>query len=169
MSRTPTQSTSPRSPRRVRGRILAAAALTALSGIVAAGIPAVTANAVTGPGRTSDVVKESLERLVTGDHFPAALAAVQNTKERTRHYTAGVANLKTGAKVPVDGQVRIASNTKMFTAVVVLQLVGEGKIGLDEPIETYLPGLVRGEGIDGRAAHRHASRPQPFHDRTAGR
>ncbi|MBC6456646.1 beta-lactamase family protein [Actinomadura sp. HBU206391] len=113
-------------------------------------MPAAAASAATGPGRTSDVVKKSLERLVTGDHFPAALAAVQDAKGRTRHYTAGVADLKTRAKVPVDGQVRIASNTKMFTAVVVLQLVGEGKIDLDAPIETYLPGLVRGEGIDGR-------------------
>jgi CubicO group peptidase (beta-lactamase class C family) len=27
----------------------------------------------------------------------------------------------------------------MFTSTVVLQLVGEGKVGLDAPIETYLP------------------------------
>jgi D-alanyl-D-alanine carboxypeptidase len=46
--------------------------------------------------------------------------------------------------------VRIGSNTKTFTAVVVLQLVGEGKIGLDVAVDSYLPGLVRGEGIDGR-------------------
>ncbi|WP_291414900.1 serine hydrolase [Actinophytocola sp.] len=43
-------------------------------------------------------------------------------------------------------QVRIASNTKMYTATVVLRLVGEGKIDLDAPIETYLPNLVRGDG-----------------------
>ena len=33
--------------------------------------------------------------------------------------------------------------------MVILQLVQEGKITLDEPIETYLPGLLHGEGIDG--------------------
>ena len=32
--------------------------------------------------------------------------------------------------------------------MVILQLVQEGKITLDEPIETYLPGLLHGEGID---------------------
>jgi D-alanyl-D-alanine carboxypeptidase len=32
----------------------------------------------------------------------------------------------------------------------VLQLVGEGKISLDAPVDTYLPGLLRGDGIDGR-------------------
>ncbi|MGA5822440.1 serine hydrolase domain-containing protein [Kitasatospora sp. NPDC094028] len=30
-----------------------------------------------------------------------------------------------------------------------LRLVGEGRVGLDEPVETYLPNVVRGEGIDG--------------------
>ena len=38
----------------------------------------------------------------------------------------------------------------MFTAMVVLQLVGEGRVELDAPIERYLPRLVRGKGIDGR-------------------
>ena len=52
--------------------------------------------------------------------------------------------------MPRNAHVRIGSNTKTFTAVVVLQLVGEGRVGLDEPVETYLPGLVRGDGIDGR-------------------
>lgn len=59
-------------------------------------------------------------------------------------------DLATGAKVPNDGQVRMGSTTKTFTAVVVLQLVAEGKVGLEEKVDTHLPGLVRGEGIDGR-------------------
>jgi D-alanyl-D-alanine carboxypeptidase len=45
--------------------------------------------------------------------------------------------------------VRIGSNTKTFTAVVVLQLVGEGRIDLDATVERYLPGVVRGKGNDG--------------------
>ncbi|MGW0391006.1 serine hydrolase domain-containing protein [Streptomyces sp. NPDC003042] len=97
-----------------------------------------------------DAVGRGLERLVNDDWFPAALAATVGRDGRTRNYTAGVADLRTGAKVPVDGQVRAGSNTKTFTATVVLQLVGEGKIALDAPIEEYLPNLVRGEGIDGR-------------------
>ncbi|WUS43037.1 beta-lactamase family protein [Kitasatospora sp. NBC_01250] len=97
-----------------------------------------------------DAVQQGLNALLHNDGVPAALAGVQGRDGRIRTYTAGVGDLATGAKVPVDGQVRIGSNTKTFTAVVVLQLVGEGKIGLDEPIETYLPGLVRGDGIDGR-------------------
>lgn len=95
-------------------------------------------------------VQQRLDGLVHDDGFPAALAAVRDRKGHIRDYTAGVGDLKTRAKVPVDGQVRIGSNTKTFTSVVVLQLVGEGKVGLDRPIETYLPTLIRGKGIDGR-------------------
>ncbi|CAN94029.1 hypothetical protein predicted by Glimmer/Critica [Sorangium cellulosum So ce56] len=97
-----------------------------------------------------DVVQQGADRLVRDDKFPAVLVAVRDRDGQTRHYTAGVGDLETGASVPVDGQVRIGSNSKPFTAVVVLQLVGEGKVDLDAPIETYLPDLVRGDGIDGR-------------------
>ncbi|MFJ9468017.1 serine hydrolase domain-containing protein [Streptomyces caniferus] len=98
----------------------------------------------------ADTVQQGLNALVHTDGLPAALASVKDREGRTRTYTAGVGDLATGSKVPRDGQVRIGSNTKTFTAVVVLQLVGEGKIRLDAPVDTYVPGLVRGEGIDGR-------------------
>ncbi|MFI5831273.1 serine hydrolase domain-containing protein [Streptomyces sp. NPDC051578] len=98
---------------------------------------------------SADAVQRSLNGLVRDEGVPAALASVQGRDGRTRTYTAGVGDLTTGSKVPRDGQVRIGSNTKAFTAVVVLQLVGEGKIGLDTMVDTYLPGLVRGDGIDG--------------------
>ncbi|MGX1885461.1 serine hydrolase domain-containing protein [Streptomyces sp. NPDC055287] len=97
-----------------------------------------------------DTVQQGLSALVHSDGLPAALASVKDRGGRTRTYTAGVGDLATGSKVPKDGQVRIGSSTKTFTAVVVLQLVGEGRIGLDATVDTYLPGLVRGEGIDGR-------------------
>ena len=97
-----------------------------------------------------DPVRPQLQSLVADGDFPGALAAVRSRDGRTRNLTAGVGDLRTGAKVPVDGQVRIGSNTKTFVAVAVLQLVADGKVGLDSPVETYLPGLLRGEGIDGR-------------------
>jgi D-alanyl-D-alanine carboxypeptidase len=86
---------------------------------------------------------------VRSDGMPAALAGVTDGKGHTRAYTAGVGDVATGAGVPRDGQVRIGSNTKAFTAVVVLQLVAEGKVELDGRLDTYLPGLVHGDGIDG--------------------
>ncbi|WP_329485115.1 beta-lactamase family protein [Kitasatospora sp. NBC_01246] len=100
--------------------------------------------------RRPDGVQQRLEALVRDFKAPAALATVTGRDGRTRRYTAGVGDLTTGARVPVDGQVRVGSNTKAFTSVVVLQLVGEGKVGLDAFVDTYLPGLLRGDGIDGR-------------------
>ena len=92
-------------------------------------------------------VLTALQSLVDED-FPAALATVRDPQGNTTSAVAGVGNLETGEAPPLDGEVRIGSNTKTFVAVVILQLVQEGKITLDEPIETYLPGLLHGEGID---------------------
>lgn len=121
---------------------------------VAMVVGALTAGVLAPPAASAaarpDTVQRGLNALVHSDGFPAALASVRDRAGRTRSYIAGVGDLATGSKVPRDGQVRIGSNTKVFTAVVMLQLVGEGKIRLDAKVDTYLPGLVRGEGIDGR-------------------
>ncbi|MFE1587186.1 serine hydrolase domain-containing protein [Streptomyces sp. NPDC058737] len=135
-------------PKKRRGRVLSVVAALAVLG----GGLAVTGSLAYGaPDHAGhrDAVREGAKDLVREDGFPAALAAVQGRDGRTRDYTAGTGDLATGASVPVNGQVRAGSNTKALTAAVVLQLVGEGRVRLDEPIETYLPGLVHGEGIDG--------------------
>ncbi|MFB7465228.1 serine hydrolase domain-containing protein [Streptomyces sp. NPDC056224] len=131
-----------RGPRRRRA-LSAAAALTI--GIMTPGVAAPQASAA-----RPDAVQQSLNALVRDDGTPAALASVKDRDGRTRTYTAGLGDLATGAPVPLDGQVRIGSNTKTFVAVVVLQLVAERRMDLDASVDTYLPGLVRGEGIDGR-------------------
>lgn len=133
-------------PHRLKGTI--AAMLVLGSGLLVAGGPAAPPAQAGAAGPTA--VQRSLDRLVRDDGFPAALASLQRRDGRVRNLTAGVGDRETSSAVPVDGRVRIGSNTKTFTAVTVLQLVGEGKIELDAPIETYLPGLIRGEGIDGR-------------------
>ncbi|MEV6743211.1 serine hydrolase domain-containing protein [Streptomyces sp. NPDC051080] len=145
----------PRSSTRQQGgrrrRTVSAAAAMAIGVMTLAALtpPASSASAAVATARP-DAVQQALNTLVRDDGMPAALASVKGRDGRTRTYTAGVGDLATGSKVPRGGQVRIGSNTKAFTAVVVLQLVGEGKIALDADIDTYLPGLVRGKGIDGR-------------------
>ena len=106
--------------------------------------------------------------------YPAALAAVSDSKGESAGVAVGKGNLETGQAPPMDGEVRIGSNTKTFVAVVVMQLVQEGKVGLDEPIETYLPGLIKGEGIDGsritvRQLLQHTSGLPEYTDTTPGR
>ncbi|MGI5166646.1 serine hydrolase domain-containing protein [Spirillospora sp. CA-253888] len=70
--------------------------------------------------------------------------------ERVAHTTAGVADQATGARMDPRLRVRIASVTKTFTATVLLQLVAERRVSLDDTVERRLPGLVRGNGNDGR-------------------
>ncbi|GII93347.1 serine hydrolase domain-containing protein [Sinosporangium siamense] len=61
---------------------------------------------------------------------------------REQNLRAGVAKIDGDRPVPESGNFRIGSVTKQFTATVLLQLAGEGKIALDEPVKTYLPGLL---------------------------
>uniref|UniRef100_UPI0015F0D298 serine hydrolase domain-containing protein n=1 Tax=Streptomyces sp. WELS2 TaxID=2749435 RepID=UPI0015F0D298 len=58
--------------------------------------------------------------------------------------------LRTGRPRSVHDRYRVASITKTFVATVLLQLEGEGRLSLDDPVDTWLPGLVRGHGHDGR-------------------
>ncbi|MGN9909875.1 serine hydrolase domain-containing protein [Phytohabitans sp. LJ34] len=71
------------------------------------------------------------------------------TGDRVTRARSGVADRRTGAPMPPDGYFRIGSNTKTFVAVVVLQLVGEGRLALTDPVERWLPGVVSGNGNDG--------------------
>ncbi|MBB5857739.1 serine hydrolase domain-containing protein [Amycolatopsis umgeniensis] len=106
-----------------------------------------TTAADAAPAKGSEL-QQGLDSLVRQEKFPAALASVTG-RGRTTSLVAGSSRIDRQVPVPRDGSVRAGSNTKTFTAVAVLQLVAEGKVELDAPIEKYLPGIVRGEGIDG--------------------
>ncbi|WP_344899262.1 serine hydrolase domain-containing protein [Actinomadura meridiana] len=62
----------------------------------------------------------------------------------------GLADRATGRKVVGNEFSRIGSDTKTWTATVVLQLVAEGKIDLADTVDHYLPGLIRNDKYDGR-------------------
>ncbi|WP_043637717.1 serine hydrolase domain-containing protein, partial [Nonomuraea candida] len=55
------------------------------------------------------------------------------------------------------GHVRIGSNTKTFTATVVLQLVAEGRVALDAPVDDYLPEFGLDRRITVRMLLQHTS------------
>ena len=94
-------------------------------------------------------LKATIQTLVDNG-YPGALAAKTDKDGNTVGATAGKGNLATGEAPPLDGEVRIGSNTKTFVAVLVMKMVEEGKVKLDEPVETYLPGLIKGQGVDGK-------------------
>ena len=71
---------------------------------------------------------------------------------------AGVADLKTRAPMPTDARMRLESVSKAWTAAVVLRLVADGKLGLDDTVERWLPGLLpAGDRITIRQLLNHTS------------
>ncbi|MFG1914168.1 serine hydrolase domain-containing protein [Micromonospora sp. NPDC048898] len=99
------------------------------------------------PGAERQAMVAALDQLVA-DGFPAAVA-YGRVEGRRWQVAAGMADRATGARARPDDRFRIASNTKAFVSTVLLQLVGEGRLTLDDPIERWLPGVVRGNGNDG--------------------
>ncbi|MGH8877400.1 MAG: serine hydrolase domain-containing protein [Stackebrandtia sp.] len=71
--------------------------------------------------------------------------------------SAGVSRLGEIAAPPIDGHVRIGSNTKTFTATVVLRLVAEGKIELDNPVADHLSEFDLDRRITVRMLLQHTS------------
>ncbi len=54
---------------------------------------------------------------------------------------AGVADVSTCARMPVDARVRLESVSKIYTATLVLQLAQAGKLRVSDTVERWLPGL----------------------------
>jgi D-alanyl-D-alanine carboxypeptidase len=72
--------------------------------------------------------------------------------------SSGVAELGTTERVPVAGRFRAGSITKSFVATAVLQLIGDRRIGLDDPVEKWLPGTTpAGAGITVHHLLQHTS------------
>lgn len=82
------------------------------------------------------------------DHIVAQGAvgslAVYREDDRVWACASGVAQLGSEKPVAPNGWFRIGSLTKAFTATIVLQLVGEGRLRLDDSVEHWLPGLIQG-------------------------
>jgi D-alanyl-D-alanine carboxypeptidase len=85
-------------------------------------------------------LQAALDQLVAAG-APGVLVLVREG-DRTIRLTSGYGNLKPKARLRATDRFRVGSVTKSFVATVVLQLVGEGKLALDDTIERWLPGLV---------------------------
>jgi D-alanyl-D-alanine carboxypeptidase len=59
----------------------------------------------------------------------------------------GVSDLATNTPMELDDHLRIASNTKTFTATAVLQLVDKGCLGLDDHLSKFIAGIPYGDQI----------------------
>lgn len=74
-------------------------------------------------------------------HVPGAAWGIVIDGRLAHTGASGVRNLTTRAPADADTVFRIASMTKSFTAIAILQLRDEGKLSLDDPVERYVPEL----------------------------
>lgn len=128
--------------RRITGgtAVLAALAMTV--------VPAAAQAAPTAPAGFVDTADaDALRKASTA---PGAIVAVKDG-DSVEGFGSGTTRLGADEALTADTQLRVASNTKTYVATVLLQLVEEGQLELDAPIGRYLPGLVKGEGIDENA------------------
>ncbi|GAB1335626.1 serine hydrolase domain-containing protein [Streptomyces sp. E-15] len=128
-----------------------AAGTTALL-LTAALTAALAAPAAAAPARPREgghtVTREAIEAAVAAG-VPGATATARDA-HGTWSATAGVGDTRTGAPRSAADRYRVGSITKTFVATVLLQLEAEGRLSLDDTVDTWLPGVVRGHGHDGR-------------------
>jgi D-alanyl-D-alanine carboxypeptidase len=105
---------------------------------------------------TTSPLQGALDTLTAQDGVPGAEAVVQDGS-RTRVVRSGRGDVTTGKPFPRNGSFRAGSVTKTFVATVVLQLVAEGRVKLDAPVERYLPGLLPDKRITVRQLLQHTS------------
>ncbi|MBH5333960.1 beta-lactamase family protein [Streptomyces pactum] len=131
----------------------------ALSGAAAVAVAAMTATALaapawagtgrdTGRGTGHQALHRAMETVVEGG-TPGVTAQARDGRGVWRA-AVGTGDLRTGKPRGTEDRFRVASITKTFVATVLLQMEAEGKLDLDDTVDRWLPGLVRGNGHDGR-------------------
>ncbi|SED37113.1 serine hydrolase [Streptomyces sp. TLI_105] len=118
-------------------------AATLVAGLAAATLaaPALAAQAPAPAHRQDHAATQQALDAAVADGVPGAVAQARDGRDRWT----GTAGERKG-----NDRYRVGSITKTFTATVLLQLQAEGRIDLDDPVEKWLPGVVRGNGHDGR-------------------
>ncbi|MFB4268447.1 serine hydrolase domain-containing protein [Nonomuraea sp. GTA35] len=106
-------------------------------------------------GQDRPELEKAIEEIVKSGFVGVSLRV--NDERGAWAGSAGVAELGGTAKPPVNGHARIGSNTKTFTATLVLQLVAEGKIELDTQAADYLPEFGLDRRITVRMLLQHTS------------
>jgi D-alanyl-D-alanine carboxypeptidase len=110
--------------------------LGALAGLVWA----LVAPAAGAAPSTAAKLRHEADRMIAAG-VPGVVVVVRDGS-RTVRFARGSSRLKPHRALRVSDRFRIASLTKTYTATVVLQLAGEGKLTLEDPVERWLPGMV---------------------------
>jgi D-alanyl-D-alanine carboxypeptidase len=104
------------------------------------------------------LLQATLDELVADGYIPGAVLSVSVPGREPWTGASGIQSRQTGTPMQPDTRVRIASISKVFTAIVVLQLYEEGRIDLDTPVAQWFPNLLpRGNETTVRNLLNHTS------------
>ncbi|NGO67783.1 serine hydrolase domain-containing protein [Streptomyces boncukensis] len=95
-----------------------------------------------------DATQRALDALHTEGGMPG-VAAEAASPEGGWFGSAGFADTETERARTPDDHIRAGSLTKTVISVVLLQLEEEGRLSLDDSVESRLPGVLQGNGNDG--------------------
>lgn len=116
-----------------------------LAALVVVATTVLSARTAPASGRAGDRVPDAdaLDSALDGIASAGAPAAYAEVTVDGRRWHGASGTLTIGGARPARAGLshRVGSVTKTFTAATVLQLVGEGRIRLDQPVATYLPDL----------------------------
>jgi len=122
---------------------------------ILAAVAAALACASGGAAR-ADAVDDYLRGATRKAHIPAVAVAVVRDGRITKVATYGVANLEDGQPAAADTAFQLASGTKLFTGVLVMRMVEQGRLRLSDRLDAYLPDAPaawRGVTVAQLAAH----------------
>ncbi|WP_156457143.1 serine hydrolase domain-containing protein [Bradyrhizobium sp. CCH5-F6] len=93
--------------------------------------------------RTPDfsAARTSMQRYVDQEIIPGASWAVLRGRDVVDQQCVGFADREAGTALAPDHIFRAFSNTKIFVTCAIMLLVEQGRIGLDDPVEQFLPQL----------------------------
>ena len=84
-------------------------------------------------------IDSTINAEIAQHNMAGGVALIAKNGKIVHHQAYGFANIDASVKMQENGIFRIASQTKAIISVAVLQLVEQGKIRLDDPIEIYFP------------------------------
>jgi D-alanyl-D-alanine carboxypeptidase len=121
-----------------------AVAFTAVAFVVMA-VPGAAGPAAAAQPPLPPLNTQALAQAIAGLPSSQQAAAVVTVTGRSGSWsgTSGLADLATGDPATAADEVRIGSISKTFIATVVLQLAAQHRISLYQPVQRYLPGLLR--------------------------
>jgi CubicO group peptidase (beta-lactamase class C family) len=159
-----------------RKTILKAFALFSLLFLVLIVLNSNGSKAIIGENKAGTIITdtdslEKIKREINADQKAQKLAAFFNKKVKTERFNgcilvaqkgvivykgcSGFANLEKKIPLQISSEFQLASTSKTFTAISILQLFEQGKLALDDGVEKYIPNFpYKGVSIKSLLNHR---------------